>query len=73
MWPRPELEFFGFFLFGPLSSTVERVSERAAVVNGNCSFSSSTSETGKGTVDLAVFRFFEELLLASLDASMSAT
>ena len=73
MWPRLELECFCFFLFRTTFFN-GRTRVRECCIDGNCSFSSSTGETGKGTLDLAGgVRFFDEFLLASLDASMSAT
>ena len=52
----------------------ERMSERAAVVSGNCSFSYTKGDTGNGTLDLAGGgRFCGVLPRAGLDASRTAT
>ena len=60
------------FSVGALASMVERVSERAVAVDGNCSFHSRGA--GNGTLDLAGgVRICEEFLFAYLDAPGSAT
>ena len=52
----------------------QRMSERAAVVSGNCSFSYTKGDTGNGTLDLVGGgRFCGVLPGAGLDASRSAT
>ena len=74
MWPRLELECFCFFLFRTTFFNGRTRVRECCTCRWKLLVFLFTEETGKGTLDLAGgVRFFEELLLASLDASMSAT
>ena len=74
MWPRLEVELFGFFLFRTTFFNGRTRVRECCSCRWKLLLFLFTGETGKGTLDLAGgVRFFDELLLASLDASMSAT
>ena len=74
MWPRLEVELFGFCHFRTTFFNGRTRVRECCGCRWKLLVFLFTSATGKGTLDLAGgVRFFDELLLASLDASMSAT